>query len=401
VHTFISNNNLLLNNEEGDYHDVSSENDIYEDPLFADSHSTLNHWYHIVGSYDDTTETFKIYIDGQEQASEQIAGFGSVGVNDDNMLLGGYRAIAYWLTGRQDDIAIWNRALSGGEVTTLYNNGTPETLEGSLMSGLQAYYRMENNWNDSSGNNHDVEEYTAGFTTEALNGNYAGLFTGDDGALYSTSLATDNGITISTWVYRTNLESLHQTILNKGNQSNNNHIWMYFTKESIRFELGNGVDRYTLEANVINPWDMDFHLKSEVGRWDGSSWVMDIETSPCIDAGTISSDFENEPTPNGGKVNIGAYGNSVEASKSVLIGLLDALENNWVLYPNPTTTSVYVSHKYVGLAYEVIATNGKVLKKEVLNSVEINVSEFKPGIYFVKLFDSDFQKSTVLRMIVE
>lgn len=65
-----------------------------------------------------------------------------------------------------------------------------------------------------------------------------------------------------------------------------------------------------------DPENGDFHLKSEYGRWNGSSWVYDNVTSPCIDAGDPSSDYSKEPKPNGGRINMGAYGNAVEASKS-------------------------------------------------------------------------------------
>jgi hypothetical protein len=62
----------------------------------------------------------------------------------------------------------------------------------------------------------------------------------------------------------------------------------------------------------------DYHLKSQAGRWDpnGQTWVQDDVTSPCIDAGDPSTPIGNEPFPNGGIVNIGAYGGTAEASKS-------------------------------------------------------------------------------------
>ncbi len=64
--------------------------------------------------------------------------------------------------------------------------------------------------------------------------------------------------------------------------------------------------------------DGDYHLKSEAGRWDplGESWVIDDITSPCIDAGDPNSPVAFEPFPNGGIVNMGAYGGTAEASKS-------------------------------------------------------------------------------------
>ena len=54
-----------------------------------------------------------------------------------------------------------------------------------------------------------------------------------------------------------------------------------------------------------------------MGRWDGSSWVTDGTNSPCIDAGDPASAFSNEPAgENGARVNMGAYGNTSQASKS-------------------------------------------------------------------------------------
>ena len=64
----------------------------------------------------------------------------------------------------------------------------------------------------------------------------------------------------------------------------------------------------------VDPDNGDFHLKSEYGRWNGSAWVKDDVTSPCIDAGDPSSDYSNEPDYPNGRINMGAYGNTAEAS---------------------------------------------------------------------------------------
>jgi len=62
----------------------------------------------------------------------------------------------------------------------------------------------------------------------------------------------------------------------------------------------------------------DYHLKSQAGRWDANSqsWIKDDVTSPCIDAGDPMSPIGQEPFPNGGRINMGAYGGTAEASKS-------------------------------------------------------------------------------------
>jgi len=82
----------------------------------------------------------------------------------------------------------------------------------------------------------------------------------------------------------------------------------------------------------------DYHLKSQAGRWQptqisnlkseisdikseisnppSGAWVQDSVTSPCIDAGDPMSPIGYEPFPNGGRINMGVYGGTAEASKS-------------------------------------------------------------------------------------
>lgn len=62
----------------------------------------------------------------------------------------------------------------------------------------------------------------------------------------------------------------------------------------------------------------DYHLRSQAGHWDRQTktWIRDDQTSLCIDTGNPSQPFNAEPFPNGGLVNLGAYGGTAEASKS-------------------------------------------------------------------------------------
>jgi len=61
----------------------------------------------------------------------------------------------------------------------------------------------------------------------------------------------------------------------------------------------------------------DYHLFSEYGRYDltAGSWVLDDATSPCVDTGDPADNPMGEPMPNGGRINIGAYGGMGHASK--------------------------------------------------------------------------------------
>jgi hypothetical protein len=83
-----------------------------------------------------------------------------------------------------------------------------------------------------------------------------------------------------------------------------------------------GVGNLSSDPLFANPSQHDYHLQSTAGRWDADAnggagdWVLDANHSPAIDAADPTSPFANEPNPNGGRANMGVYGNTVEASKS-------------------------------------------------------------------------------------
>jgi hypothetical protein len=69
----------------------------------------------------------------------------------------------------------------------------------------------------------------------------------------------------------------------------------------------------------------DIHLQSTWGRWDNVSaqWISDTQTSPCIDAGSPDADYNGESWPNGRRANMGAFGNTAQASRFGNIADLD------------------------------------------------------------------------------
>ena len=90
--------------------------------------------------------------------------------------------------------------------------------------------------------------------------------------------------------------------------------------EEIRRLYQNGSSGYGFVSDplFVDPDNEDYHLLSERGRYwpEHDVWVLDKITSPCIDGGDLNADYSNEPTPNGGRINMGAYGGTPEASMS-------------------------------------------------------------------------------------
>jgi hypothetical protein len=85
-------------------------------------------------------------------------------------------------------------------------------------------------------------------------------------------------------------------------------------------------DPLFVNPDTSDPNMMDFHLQSEYGRYvsDGNAlqrplpqnWTCDNQTSPCIDAGWPEMNPFCETMYNGGRINMGAYGNTPFAAQS-------------------------------------------------------------------------------------
>ena len=140
-----------------------------------------------------------------------------------------------------------------------------------------------------------------------------------------------------------------------------------------------GQGNIDIDPQLADPANDDYHLKSQAGRFDPNteSWVMDDVTSPCIDAGDPNTSPGAEPFPNGGIINMGAYGGRSQASKSyfdesLVVDVNDsdnggekALEQGRILIitleSNPTT----------GYSWEVVEDPNLILE-------QIGKAEFKP-----------------------
>ncbi len=124
-----------------------------------------------------------------------------------------------------------------------------------------------------------------------------------------------------------------------------------------------------------------YHLKSKVGRWDGSQWTRDEVTSFCINTGSPSSDYMKEPAPNGGRINIGAFGGTPTASMGTRIPAV----YHFMGRPNPVNGRITVSEALVGNPFYVFSLSGKLLMQGVLTSNEIDLSRLRNGLYLIRI----------------
>jgi hypothetical protein len=87
---------------------------------------TLNtgQWYHLAGTYDDSTGDWALYVDGSQVAGPTDDTIGStstkdVGFNGDNTRIGRHPSVGRRYAGDIDEVRFYDRALSGSEVSDL------------------------------------------------------------------------------------------------------------------------------------------------------------------------------------------------------------------------------------------------------------------------------------------
>ena len=87
--------------------------------------------------------------------------------------------------------------------------------------------------------------------------------------------------------------------------------------DTVEYPVSWGTRQLRIERLYYQPEASgDYHLRSSAGRYTSGGWIVDVASSPAIDAGDPASDYSLETTPNGGRINLGAYGNTAEASRS-------------------------------------------------------------------------------------
>jgi parallel beta-helix repeat protein len=84
------------------------------------------------------------------------------------------------------------------------------------------------------------------------------------------------------------------------------------------YQVGSGGAGFSADPLFADPNHGDYHLRSNRGRyWPAHNvWVLDNVTSPCVDGGDPTDDPSGEPMPNGGRIDMGAYGRTPYASMS-------------------------------------------------------------------------------------
>ena len=108
-------------------------------------------WYHVVWNFDKTLSNLnksRVLINNVDVTNTNGSNVSSVVADTDPFTIGAvFRGtsspiIVSAFEGNIDEVSIWNTALSDPDMTSIYNNGTPNDVSDLGISGLVNWYRM-------------------------------------------------------------------------------------------------------------------------------------------------------------------------------------------------------------------------------------------------------------------
>jgi Leucine-rich repeat (LRR) protein/sugar lactone lactonase YvrE len=167
-----------------------------------------------------SSSTVEVFVDGSLAATWQYAPAGQLAVDLSGFWLGGDQDClgGCWdknqqFSGIMDEVSLHNRALTASEIQSYYDSTKPATtgcngdiqLADNLCDGLVAYYPLNDNPNDASGNGNDGTEHTVNYATGVV-GNALDL----DGTGYirkENFNFTTEDVSVAMWMNAKNLSS--------------------------------------------------------------------------------------------------------------------------------------------------------------------------------------------------
>lgn len=346
--------------------------------LLGQTDVTDNQWYHIAGVYDQQQQKIIIYLNDTIDAENTASGV--VNNRDGEIWIGGEPEVSNsrkWWHDDLDNIRIYNYAATKHEIFQhkTYHVDQAQGNDGNSGQGKLNAFRTIQKAIDTAddgdlilvwpGTYEEAVEFWEYKTLTVRSASNAAVIKAPDNYAVSFYAATPDTVLenfiicdsqIGIFVESSSPILRFLTIVNNGSgieaystihpatpQINHCIFWdngeldvfndtfasdiTYSCMERLIEADGNfSADPLFADPNNPDVDKRDYHLKSETGRYlpqdpnnnnsGPENWVCDTQTSPCVDAGNETLNPMCEKMPNGGRLNMGAYGNTKYASQS-------------------------------------------------------------------------------------
>lgn len=171
---------------------------------FVDAEHPVGTWRHIAGTYDQTTRTLRVYLDGVLDGEASFSGLatGAIQTNFFPLMIGKRSSVfgPGFVDGQIDDVRIFNFALSGSAIAELAN---APVLHLAFDDGLDP--TMDASGNDNDGTLNGDTTFLVGAGIAPISENVSAMdFLGDGGDYVEIpddpTLDLSDNFTVATWV---------------------------------------------------------------------------------------------------------------------------------------------------------------------------------------------------------
>jgi len=242
-------------------------------------------WYHVVGTYDGTTQS--LYINGNLHDYKSTSG-NITGVSEQMILGGGYGGAgsSIYFVGEYSNVQLFDKGLTATDVATLYNYGSPIKTLANIpqSSNLKAWYKLDaSEVYDSSNTQWQIANNVLSDKAYSFNG------TNNIEIAQNSSIQTSN-FSIGLWIK--GYPQLDKTIIENGGVNG----------FSIKTKHNDGT-KVLINTGGINGLELTGALN---GEWNFVYFTM----SGSISRGGL----------NGGYSNAGGAARNYDSSKGLFIG---------------------------------------------------------------------------------
>ncbi len=284
---------------------------------------TDNAWHLVTATYDGTTQS--VYVDGKLEAS--IAQSGSIQTGTASVMIGARKTSpgevieGNTFSGNIDEVRLYDRALSGNDIQTLYN-----WVPGPVGE-----------WKFDEGTGTTVKDATTGGQSGSLNGNTrfgSGKFgkglifdgTNDSVTIPDSSLHDFNSgldFSYSFWVKR-NGSTAHEYLLAKGADNSNATGYSIFLSSGVtpQIWIGNSSGARTSVTSSTSISDNNWHHIAAVYDRDGNGMI--YLDGVLTGSGSISSLNIDQSTTD--PLSIGCYVDDLGNHSSCFTGSMDEVK---------------------------------------------------------------------------
>ena len=261
-----SNGKIALGSTTGNF--ANETFSVSSDVTSQYTYSTTNipaGWNHAVVQWNSSNTKWDIYINGTAHTTYTF------GTNEQGKLALKFgKRSSFYYNGKLDQVRIFTRVLSSSEITTLYTETDPESLNPlseteTSVKGATRFYQFNNNTTDTAGN-YDGSATGVTYTTDSKYGSHAIDFAGNNNSYVDLDACGINGDrSYSMWV---NFDEFDQNmfLVDSADRQSANHFG------------GSGVAMYNSSDDTLklqwNTYDGSAYGSGKVARtFQANEWV--------------------------------------------------------------------------------------------------------------------------------